>query len=244
MQGLLHCLSYGRCEGREAQKEKVSGYKINRRGVLPFAPASGANMTEQDKKKQVKMEDVQAKADEKQCPVQKSLVFVEEFLAGPMCGKCFPCSMGSYEKRIRLRRLVDNTATEEDLEAIKKISSHMLVASMCKKGKDTAKYVLEHIGSRDFAGHVSGACPSSECIDHIKYIIIPEKCTKCGDCLDACKDNAIIGEKVKKYLSGYSPFEIVQKRCTKCGECIKVCTYDAIKLVSAREMAEKEPVGA
>jgi len=47
----------------------------------------------QEKKKPVKMEDVQAKADEKACPVQRSLVFIEEFLAEPMCGKCFPCAM-------------------------------------------------------------------------------------------------------------------------------------------------------
>ena len=63
-------------------------------------------MTENEKKV-VKMEDVQAKAEEKQCPVQQALVYVEEFLAGPMCGRCFPCSMGSYEARIRLTNMVN-----------------------------------------------------------------------------------------------------------------------------------------
>ncbi|UCD35719.1 MAG: 4Fe-4S dicluster domain-containing protein [Nitrospiraceae bacterium] len=193
---------------------------------------------------QVKMEDVRAKADEKRCPVQKSLVFVEEFLDGPMCGKCFPCSMGSYEARVRMRRLIDGTATSEDINAVKRISLHMEVSSMCKKGKDTAKYVLEQLDSGVFADHVSGSCSCNECTAHMKYIIIPEKCTLCGDCLDACKDNAIIGEKKKKFFSGYMPFEIVQKRCTKCGECMKVCTFGAVKLVSARETAEAEKVGA
>ncbi|MBI4681857.1 MAG: 4Fe-4S binding protein [Nitrospirae bacterium] len=191
----------------------------------------------------IKMEDVQAKADEKKCPVQRSLVFVEEFLAGPMCGKCFPCSMGSYEARIRLKRIVDGNAGNEDIDKINTISSHMLVASMCKRGKDTAKYVLENIASSEVADHLSGLCAKNECVHHVKYIIVPEKCTMCGDCLDACKDNAILGEKKKPYLSGYTPFEIVQKRCTKCGECMRVCKYDAVKLVSAREMAEKEPAG-
>jgi NAD-dependent dihydropyrimidine dehydrogenase PreA subunit len=200
-------------------------------------------MTEK-KSKQVKMEDVQAKADEKKCPVQKSMTFVEEFLAGPMCGRCFPCSMGSYEARIRINKLIGGSATEKDIDTVKKICSHMLVASMCKKGKDTAKYVQENIDSGAFADHVTGTCDTHECLIHHKYVIIPEKCTLCGDCLDACKDNAIIGEKKKPYLSGYLPFEIVQKRCTKCGECIKVCKYDAIKLVSAKEMSEAEKVGA
>lgn len=203
-------------------------------------------MTEKEKKKIVKMEDVQAKADEKKCPVQRSLTFVEEFLAEPMCGRCFPCSMGSYETRIRLKKLVGGTADENDVNAVEKIASIMVEASMCKKGKDTAKYIKEQLESENFAAHISGECSTKECTEYIKYLIISEKCTLCGDCLDACKDNAIIGEKKKAFLSGYQPFEIVQKRCTKCGECIKVCKYDAIKLISAREMeeAEAEKVGA
>jgi ferredoxin len=196
-----------------------------------------------EKKTPVKMEDVQAKADEKSCPIQKSLTFVEEFLAEPMCGRCFPCSMGSYETRIRLNKLLDGTASEADLLAIKTIADVMAEASMCKKGKDTAKYILEQIDSHAFEKHLAGVCQTNECTHYHTYIIIPEKCTMCGDCLEACKDFAIIGEKKKQFLSGYMPFEIVQKRCTKCGECMKVCKYDAVKLVSAKELAESEKVG-
>lgn len=189
------------------------------------------------------MKDVQAMADEKSCPVQRSLVFIEEFLAEPMCGRCFPCSMGSYETRIRLNRLADGSASDGDIEAVKRIMSHMLSASMCKKGKDTAAYILEQLNSNVFSEHISGVCPAGECTDYTSYVIIPENCTMCGDCLDACKDNAIIGEKVKPYLSGFMPFEIAQKRCTKCGECLKVCKYNAVKVATAREMAETEKAG-
>lgn len=192
--------------------------------------------------KEIKMKDVRAKAEEKKCPVQKSLVFMEEFLAGPMCGKCFPCSLGSYEAIVRIKRLVDGAATDEDIASIKRIVSNMLEASMCKRGKDTAKFILENIDSSEYTEHLYGNCSSQECTDLIKYIIIPEQCTICGICQDVCKDNAIIGEKRKPYLSGYLPFEIVQKRCTKCGECIKVCPYNAIELISAKEMLEREAV--
>jgi ferredoxin len=72
---------------------------------------------------------------------------------------------------------------------------------------------------------------------------MPEKCTTCGDCLDACKDFAIFGERRKSFQSATDPFEIVQKRCTKCGECIKVCPEKAICIISSKEMAEKETVG-
>jgi ferredoxin len=199
-------------------------------------------MIQEEKNKEIKMEDVKAKAEEKTCPVQKSLVFVHEFLGGPMCGKCFPCSLGSYEAEIRLENIINGTASEEDLKSLKRIASHMVVASMCKKGKDTARYILENIDTNEFLEHLSGNCPGNKCANFIEYIIIPEKCTICGICQDVCKDNAIIGEKKVTYRSGYVPFEIVQKRCTKCGECIKVCPFDAIECISTKKPLEEEKV--
>ncbi len=200
-------------------------------------------MTEKNDKP-AKMEDIQALADVKACSVQKALVYVDEFLGSLMCGKCFPCSMGSYEARIRLRRITEGGASEEDLAKVRSIADEMVVASMCKKGKDTANYVLDCLKSGQFNEHLAGVCLSSECTDHITYVIIPEKCTMCGDCQPVCKDHAIIGEKKKPFSSGYEPFEIAQKRCTKCGECIKVCTYDAIECVPTGKAADNEPVVA
>ncbi len=197
-------------------------------------------MTQEKEQKEKKLEDIKKEADEKKCPVQKSLYFIEEFLAGPMCGKCFPCSLGSYEARIRLKRVAGGAAADEDIASIKRIASNMLEASRCKKGKDTAKFILDNIDLKEFTEHVSGICSNNECLEYFKYIIIPEKCTMCGLCFDVCKDNAITGEKRKSYLSGYHPFEIAQKRCTKCGECIKVCPTGAIIVVNSRE---REPVG-
>lgn len=191
-------------------------------------------MTEDNKEKTVTMKDVQARAEEKKCAAQQALVFVEEFLAEPMCGRCFPCSFGSYEARIRLKKIVAGIATDEDVERLRRIGTNMLDASMCKKGKDTAAFVLDKIVSEDFAGHISGDCSKRECIEFSSYLIIPEKCTMCGSCLEACKDYAITGEKRKPYLSGYVPFEIAQKRCTKCGECIKVCPDAAIIHVASK----------
>jgi len=194
--------------------------------------------TEDRQQKPKTMKDVQAEAERRACPVQQSLVFIEEFLSEPMCGRCFPCSMGSYEARIRLRRIVEAEATEEDIDRLQRIASNMLQASMCKKGKDTAQFIAERITMDEFRRHLNGECPDRECKSHIKYIIIPEKCTMCGLCKDVCRDNAIIGEKRKPYQSGYLPFEIAQKRCTRCGECIKVCPDGAIIIVNIKEEAD------
>ncbi len=127
-------------------------------------------MTEENKKetKEVKMEDVRARAEEKKCPVQKSLVFVEEFLAGPMCGKCFPCSLGSYEARVILKSLTEGSGSIEGIDNIKKIALNMLETSRCKKGKDTAKFIIENTDL--YEEHLSGICSHKECIDLTEYI--------------------------------------------------------------------------
>lgn len=108
----------------------------------------------------------------------------------------------------------------------------MLASSRCKKGKDTATFILDWMKSDVFDAHVGGRCPDMECISFIEYTIIPEKCTMCGLCKDVCKYDAIFGEKRKQFMSGYVPFVIRQKKCVKCGECIKVCPEGAIILVA------------
>jgi ferredoxin len=194
-------------------------------------------MTEQP----VKMKDLLEEAEKIACPVRRTLSFVEAFLEGPMCGRCFPCSMGSYEARKRLTSISTATGTEQDMDALRTIAEKMLVMSMCKRGKDTARVILDNMGKPDFGEHLAGRCRERMCTDLIEYRIVPEKCTRCGLCLDACRDNAIVGEKQVSYKSPFLPFEIRQKRCTKCGDCIKVCPTDAIVVVNIETEA---PVGA
>ncbi|MEW6213775.1 MAG: hypothetical protein AB1478_01010 [Nitrospirota bacterium] len=55
--------------------------------------------------KELKVEDIKEEAEEKHCPVQRSLFYIGKFLSDPMCGKCFPCSFGTYETKIRLKEL-------------------------------------------------------------------------------------------------------------------------------------------
>lgn len=190
--------------------------------------------------KELKVEDIKKEAEEKHCPVQKALYYIEKFLSDPMCGKCFPCSFGTHEAKIRLKDIISGKGIEADIFALRRIASKMLEASMCKKGKDTARFILEWIDTDAFNEHIEGRCPEKECTVFIEYRIIPERCIMCGLCQDVCGYNAIIGEKKKSYLSGYLPYEIRQKRCVKCGECIKVCPTEAIIVVDVKS---KEPVG-
>lgn len=188
--------------------------------------------------KELKVEDIKKMAEEKACPVQKALYYITGFLAGPMCGKCFPCEMGSYEAGIRLQNIIEGKGKEEDLEALRRIANEMFESSRCKMGKDTARFIIEWMGTNLYEGHIKGRCPDKECLALIEYRIIPEACIMCGLCLDVCKDNAILGEKKKPYKANYLPYEIRQKRCTKCGECIKVCPTKAIEIVDIKAEAK------
>jgi len=178
----------------------------------------------------IKVEDIKTEAEKLGCPAQRALYYVSEFLTGPMCGKCFPCSMGSYESRMILTALTEGSGSAGDVANLKRIATDMLESSMCKKGKDTARFMLEWLESDIFAQHIAGVCPDKSCAAFIQYRIIPEKCTMCGICKNVCKYNAIHGEKIKPFMGGYRPFAIRQTVCVKCGDCLHACPEGAIVL--------------
>lgn len=189
--------------------------------------------------KELKVEDIKRLADEKRCAVQRALSYTEAFLSGPMCGRCLPCSLGSYEAKVRLQNIIDGNGTENDLAALNRIAAQMLEGSLCKKGKDTARFIIDWMGTDVFRKHIGGVCPEKECRTFIEYRVISAKCVVCGLCKDACKYHAIHGDKAKPLQGGYFPFEVRQKRCVKCGECVPVCPTGAIVIVDAKS---KEPV--
>lgn len=193
-----------------------------------------------------KLEDIRKEAEEKACPVQRVKYYIEEFLAGPMCGKCFPCALGTGEAKIRLIRISQHLKNvgEADIQVLRRIGSNMIEGSFCKKGKDTGRFIIEILtdSEEELKKHLSGVCSKKECTSLFEYVIDPELCIMCGKCSEVCKYGAIMGEKKQPYLSGYLPFEIRQKRCIKCGECVKVCPTGAIEVITIQkeELVGKE----
>lgn len=180
------------------------------------------------------MKDVFAAVENIKCVVQKSQKFVEEFLSEPMCGKCHPCALGSYEALVRLKKISSGVAAQADIDVLQRIADDMLESSRCIKGKDTAKFLLNALKTEFFREHLEGHCGERECPAYVTYQIIPDKCVLCGDCQKACRYNAIQGEKKIAYRTGYLPFEIRQKRCVKCGDCVPACQYGAIEVIEEK----------
>lgn len=188
--------------------------------------------------KELKVEEIKAEAESKvKCPVKRGLYYMTAFISGPMCGRCLPCALGSYEAGERLRNLVEGRGNETDLLALKRIMNEITEGSLCKKGKDSARFVLEWMSTENYKEHIEGNCPDQECVSLMEYRIIPGKCVMCGICKEACGYRAIIGEKKTPYLSGFPPFEIKQSMCVKCGDCIDACPYDAIEILLRKAKA-------
>lgn len=188
--------------------------------------------------KELKVEEIKAEAESKaKCPVKRGLYYITTFISGPMCGRCLPCALGSYEAGERLRNLIEGRGTEADLLALERILNEMIEGSLCKKGKDSARFVLEWMSTGIYHEHVKGSCPDQECVSLMEYRIIPGKCVRCGICKEACDYRAIIGEKKTPFLSGFPPFEIKQRMCVKCGVCLEVCPYGAVEVLLRRAKA-------
>jgi ferredoxin len=203
-------------------------------------------MTEEIKESEIKekekdLKEIAKEAEGIKCIVQRGIFFLNEFLDGPMCGKCLPCPMSSYEMRVRFKRLSEGAGAQADIDAMKRLAPNMLESSMCKKGKDTAKFIIDTLDKTPqiYAAHVEGVCPDKECKPLMTYRVIPDKCESCGDCMDACLDDAVIGEKKKGRFIGFLPYEIVEVRCTRCNRCIEACRYAAIETadIGTKELA-------
>ncbi len=184
---------------------------------------------------EITIDEIRREAEEKTCAVQKALTFIEEFIEGPMCGRCYPCSLGTEEAKIRLIRLSQHLggASEDDIAALRRIADFMIEGSYCKKGRDTGRFLSELLSTaeEEFRLHVAGTCPRRECISSIEYVVNPDLCVACGACAVRCVYDAIEGRKGDP-SEGVSPFEILRNVCVRCGDCVSVCPTGAIEVIS------------
>jgi NADH-quinone oxidoreductase subunit F len=100
----------------------------------------------------------------------------------------------------------------------------MKIQCLCDIGSATASSVITAFDSfkEEIEGHITKkACKAEVCSKFVTYHILPDKCTGCNECQDACEDDAILGKK--KFIH-----VIDQDECIQCGKCLKACDEEAI----------------
>jgi NAD-dependent dihydropyrimidine dehydrogenase PreA subunit len=162
--------------------------------------------------------------DEDDCMVDVAKFYLQ-FTVDESCGKCTPCRIGGQQILTILEKITEGKGKKDDLETLKYLGNTEKSASLCGLGQSAPNPVLStmHYFAEEYSEHIEQQkCRAGKCKDLSSYVIMPEKCIKCGLCARNCPVSCIYGE-VKKV-----PFKIDQEKCIKCGNCYKVCPVKAV----------------
>lgn len=156
--------------------------------------------------------------------------------------------MGRYEelkqilKRRRCFKLVCG-AGNEDAEEVRKLatiytiaganildlSANVEVVKAAKKGIEAAYPIAAALGREIKVRPYMNVSIGLKGDPHVrKARINPDICTKCGECIDICRQEAIT-----EY------FEITEYRCIGCGDCENVCEFEAISFIHKKADFDK-----
>ena len=155
------------------------------------------------------------------------------------CGKCVFGYEGITQLEMILKDITEKKGRAGDLALIQDLCSMMKTQSLCEDGIEIAKAALlamekqkdvfeEHIGKK--------GCRAGVCKNFMTYHILAEKCIGCGECMDVCDDDAILGKKKFVHI-------IDQGECVLCGKCMDACEEGAIVMAGAvKPRCPKKPI--
>jgi NADH:ubiquinone oxidoreductase subunit F (NADH-binding) len=161
--------------------------------------------------------------DDTDCMVDISKFYLK-FCVDESCGKCAPCRIGGYQMLGLLEKVSEGTATQDDIDTIRRIAFTMQKASLCALGQTAPNPVLSTLRyfEEEYRQHVQDKkCRTGKCTKLTTYTVNADKCKKCSLCAKNCPSNAIPGDKEHGYT-------IDQVKCIKCGRCFDICKFEAI----------------
>jgi NADH-quinone oxidoreductase subunit F len=161
--------------------------------------------------------------DEKTCMVDIARYFLS-FTVAESCGKCVPCRVGLKRLLEVLEEITEGRGRDEHLNFLQELGTSIKESALCGLGNSapnpaltTLRYFMD-----EYLAHIrDGQCPAHVCTALVKFVVLEEACTKCGQCFKACPAGAI--EWQKKQFA-----RINKDKCIKCKACVDACDFKAI----------------
>ena len=161
--------------------------------------------------------------DEKTCMVDIARYFLS-FTVAESCGKCVPCRVGLKRMSEVLEEITQGRGKEEHLLFLWELGTSIKESALCGLGNSAPNPVLTTLEyfMDEYLAHIrDGYCPAHVCTPLVKFTVIEEVCTKCGQCFKACPAGAIEWQK-KEFA------RIDKDKCIKCKACVGACDFKAI----------------
>lgn len=158
--------------------------------------------------------------------------FTKQILEGAKadsCGKCPLCREGTYQFYTIFNEITNGKAKNTDPALLKDMAETIGWGAFCSFGRNMVNVVRTafDVMGDEIEGHIKRKkCEAGVCKSFMTLAILPNKCTGCGECADACPEDAIEGK------AGYIHM-IDNDMCEKCGKCMEVCEEDAIIVVGS-----------
>lgn len=155
------------------------------------------------------------------------------------CGKCVFGYEGVTQLQLMLGDIAEKKGKSTDLAQMQELCEMMKSQSLCEVGAEIGAAVLAAIDvyREDFEDHIGRkGCRAGVCRKFMTYHILAENCTGCGECIDACEEDAVLGKAKFVHV-------IDQKECVQCGACMDVCEEDAVvRAGTVKPKCPKRPI--
>ena len=145
------------------------------------------------------------------------------------CGRCVFGHEGTYQLATIMGDICRKKGRTGDTALMRDLAPVMATQSLCEIGQvagRTTMAFLDLFGDEIEAHFTKKTCPAGACKAYMTYHILPDKCVGCGECVDACEEEAILGKARFIHV-------IDQKACTQCGACVSACEEGAIIMAGA-----------
>ncbi len=142
------------------------------------------------------------------------------------CGKCVLCREGTSQFKQIVTEMTTGKAKATDIDLIKEVSELISIGAYCPFGQNMTKPLTSAIAlfADEFEDHAKRkTCKCGKCYKAAElYYIDPDECIGCGECIDACPEEAIEGKDGFIHM-------IDQDLCEQCGKCVSACDEGCIK---------------